>query len=101
MAVFQSVAEILLCFFAVLGMYFTVSFISDRVTIRSAPSKTLLYIEQCDSENLEYLIRFYQSRLINGDFSGTINGILLPRNIGLDVETEEKLCAEFENIYFV
>lgn len=101
MAVFQTVAEIFLCFFSVLGLYFTVTYISDSITIKNAPSSTLLYIEQCDSENLEYLIRFYQSRLINGDFSGLINGILLPRNCGLDMKTQEKLCKEFKNIYFV
>jgi hypothetical protein len=101
MAVFQSAADIFICFFSVLGLYFTISCISDRITIRNAPSRTLLYIEQCNSENLEYLIRFYESRLIDGDFSDSICGILLPKNCGLDRQTEEKLCNEFKNIYFV
>jgi len=101
MTVFQSITEIILCFFAVLGLYFFVSYIMDCISFRKAPSKTLLYIEECNADNLEYLIRLYESRIICGDFDGMIYGILLPRDNGLDIETSSKLCNEFGNIYFV
>lgn len=101
MTVFQSITEIIICFFAVLGLHFAVSCIFDSISFRKAPSKTYLFIEQCDTKNLEYLIRLYESRINSGEFDDMICGIMLPQNIGLDDETSSKLCREFENIYFV
>ena len=100
MSVLVSFCEILVCFFSVFGIYFLVTSIFDRVAFLKAPSQTLLYIKDCDNENIEYLVRFYESRIIRGDFEDMIVGILIKRRGDFCEETLEKLAKEFENIYF-
>lgn len=100
MAVFKSILDIFICFFSIFGVYFVVMSIFDRIAFYKAPSKTVLYIKEYRTEDLEYLVRFYESRIINGDFEDMISGIVIKRENGTCENTVEKLAKEFGNIYF-
>ncbi len=99
----RAVFEIIFCFFAVIGVYAVVTSIFDYIVTKNAPSKSSILIQQCtdDNETLEYLIRYYESRIINGEFSCVINGILISPHVNADTALIEKLNLEFGNISFL
>lgn len=101
MAVIGAIIEIFICFFCVIGLYFCVTRISDGFIKKNAPSKSLILIEECDEQNLEYLIRFYQSRIVNSDFDGLICGIAVGKSTGVDQAFVDRLNLEYGNIYFI
>ena len=98
MTAFQATAEIILCFFAILGVYFLVTKIIDGAVAKNAPSENFIYIDWCDKDDLEYLVRFFESRVVHGDLDGLVNGIIIGSKVGVDAAEFDKLSKEFDNI---
>lgn len=95
---FSAVLQITVCFFSVIGLYFFVTHITDGVVKRNAPSESLVLIEYCNPDDLEYLVRYYESRIVGGDFQGLVNGIAIARTVSADEEVLDRLMTEYENI---
>ncbi len=99
MSVFCAVIDIFLCFFAVLGLYFSVTKLTDRVAAKNAPSKCIIVIEGCAEDSVEYLIRFFESRLLYGDFEPFFDGITISPSVHADDALISRLAEEYGNIY--
>lgn len=99
MSVFCAVIDIFLCFFAVLGLYFSVTKLTDRIAAKNAPSKCIIVIEGCQEDSIEYLIRFLESRLLYGEFEAFFDGITISPTLHADDSVISRLSEEYGNIY--
>ncbi len=93
--------ETLMCFFCVLGLYFAVTKISDGVAMKNAPSKCLIVIDECKKADFEYLVRYLESRIIDGDFEKMMCGIGVSASLGIEADIFSKLSSEYGNIYLI
>ncbi len=96
-----AVFEILMCLFAVLGVYFTVTRILDCVTIKNAPAKCMIVVETCKKEDFEYLVRFLECRFADGDYGKIVESIGVLKDLDVSEEVLSKLSREFGNIYLI
>lgn len=90
----SSVFEILLCLFAILGLYLVITTIFDFFAVKNAPSKSVILIEECDEDNLDYLIRVYQGRLL----CPILDTIVIAPTVNASDKLIEKLNLEFGNV---
>lgn len=90
----NAVFEIFLSLFAILGLYLVISTIFDFAVSKKAPSKSIILIEECDKENLDYLVRYYQGKLINP----ILDTIVIAPTVNASDELVEKLNREFGNV---
>ena len=92
---------VLQSFFGVLGVYFLLSFVLDRLCEKRANAKCFVLIEEVDEREIEYLVRFLESRFVNGEFSNLFSGIAISKTLPCDREKLKPLIVEFKNIHFL
>lgn len=88
-------------FFAVLGVYFLLSFVLDRLCEKRVKARCIVLVEEADEREIEYLVRFLESRFVNGEFGGIFSGIGISKTVICDKEKLKPLAQEFKNIHFL
>ena len=87
--------KILLCFFAILGVFFSVRAAADFFTLRRAG--LILHLSK-DAVRREYALRILESVLSHGPLRDVTDRIVLYGVTDSDAEVFEKLQAEFGNL---
>ena len=87
--------------FAVLGVYFVLSFWLDRICEKRANARCFILLDEVDKVDTEYLVRFLESRFACGEFSKLFSGILISKTSCVDSEKLKSLCEEYQNIRFL
>lgn len=93
--------KILLCFFAILGIFFSVRAAADFFTLRRAGlilRLSVIRISSKDAAGREYALRILESVLSHGPLRDVTDRIVLYGVTDSDAEVFEKLQAEFGNL---
>lgn len=93
--------KILLCFFAILGVFFSVRAAADFFTLRRAGlilRLSVMNISSKDAVRREYALRILESVLSHGSLRDVTDRIVLYGVTDSDAEVFEKLQAEFGNL---
>lgn len=94
-----SLIEITVCFFAVLGIYFTVShMINTRVFKNSGIYAKITVYSIKNRHDTEYALRNLMCRVHRGAFCGIANTVVIKKSVAADEKIIEKLSAEFGNL---
>ena len=90
----NAVFDIILSLFAILGLYFVVSTILDFAVSKKTASKSVILIEECDPSEIDYLVRYYQGKLINP----ILDTIVIAPTVNVSDKLVGKLNKEFKNV---
>lgn len=93
--------KILLCLFAILGVFFFVRAAADFFTLRRAGLTlclSVMSISSKDAAGREYALRILESVLSHGPLRDVTDRIVLYGVTDSDAEVFEKLQAEFGNL---
>lgn len=93
--------KILLCFFAILGVFFSVRAAADFFTLRRTGlilCLSVIRISSKDAAGREYALRILESVLSHGPLRDVTDRIVLYGVTDSDAEVFEKLQAEFGNL---
>ncbi len=99
MQILNVMLQIIIVFFAIMGVYDFIRHLLDTYVQKKSGSSCKIYVESCESENVEYLIRFAESRFIFGDYSEIFDGIVLSENVKTDREVFDRLSEEYDNVF--
>lgn len=97
MQVFALTGQILLIFFAIIGVHAFFRGLADTYTQKRAGAVCRIYLDTCKGD-VEYAVRFAESRFIQGDYAAFFDGMMLSDSLDLDVQTFDRLNREFGNL---
>ena len=92
-------AEIVICFFAVLGIYFSATRFFDCYTAKRSGIRakiTVFGIDNC--KNAEYAIRILACQIAHSPMCGIIHSVEINQSATDDCELIDRLSCEFKNI---
>lgn len=93
------VTEILICFFAVIGITCTAIGIFDSYTASKTGVSAKLHIVNIENpQNGEYALRIIEGHLSHSVFGGFTDEIIVEDDSGIDDNVIKKLSAEYGNI---
>ena len=97
MQLFYIALQIILDFFAVLGIYAFITKLLDHRVQKRAGAVCTVHMEKCAGD-AEYAIRFAESRFLSGDYADFFDGITLSDEVEIEPDTYERLNREFGNL---
>ena len=93
------ISEIIICFFAVIGMAcLTVIFFDSYTASKTGLNASIKINSIKDPENPEYSIRILESLIVHSNLSNIIGKIELDKNVPFDSNTFKKLAEEYGNL---
>lgn len=92
-------AEIIVCFFAVLGIYFSAVRMFDCYTAKRSGIKAKITVHGINnSKNAEYAIRILACQIAHSPLCDIIQSIEITSSATDNGELVDRLACEFENI---
>ena len=99
MQILNVMLQIIIIFFAIMGVYDFIRHLLDTYIQKKSGATCKVYVESCEKENVEYLVRFAESRFVFGDYSGIFDGIVLSDSVNTDKDVLERLRGEYDNVF--